>query len=133
MAKAIVPIAPGQTASPPSKLQDLKTQQNAPSRMDGIQNLQLQASVSEVESYYSSNSSSPSPKGAHMSKTEVKSLKTVVMPAIMIGTTTPEEEMANIKAILEKLTRENEGKEACIKLQEEKITKLTKKIEKRPA
>jgi len=49
----------------------------------------------------------------------------------MIGSTTLEKEMANMKAILEKLTRESEENEACIKLQAEKIAKLTKKLEKR--
>ena len=43
-----------------------------------------------------------------------------------------EEEVANMKAILEKLTRDNEEKEARIKLQEEKIAKLIRKLEKRP-
>jgi len=38
-----------------------------------------------------------------------------------------------MKAILEKLTRDNEEKETRIKLQEEKIAKLTSKLEKRPA
>ena len=51
-----------------------------------------------------------------MLKTEVESSKTVVMLAMMIGTATLKEEMANIKAMLEKLTRENEEKEACINL-----------------
>jgi len=39
--------------------------------------------------------------------------------------------MANMKVILEKFTRESTEKEACVKLQEEKIAKLTKKLEKR--
>jgi len=68
-----------------------------------------------------------------MSETEVRSSKTVVMPAMMIGPTTLEEEMTNMKAILGKLTRENEEKEARIKLQVEKITKLTRELEKQPA
>jgi len=55
------------------------------------------------------------------------------MTAMMTGTTTLEEEMANMKAILEKLTRDNEEKEARIKLQEEKIAKLTRKLEEQPA
>ena len=67
-----------------------------------------------------------------MSEPKVESSKTVVMPAMMTGTTILEEEMANMKAILEKITRYNEEKEAHIKLQEEKIAKLTRKLEKRP-
>jgi len=90
-------------------------QQNAPSKMDGIQNLQLQFPICEVENYCNSNSSSPSPKGVRMSEIEVESSKIVVMPSMMTGTTTLEEEMANMKVILEKLTRANEEKEACIK------------------
>ena len=41
--------------------------------------------------------------------------------------------MVKMKDILEKLTKNNEEKEARIKLQEEKIAKLTRKLEKRPA
>jgi len=47
---------------------------------------------------------------------------------MIIVTTTLEEEMANMKAILEKLTRDNEEKDSRIKFQEEKITKLTRKL-----
>ena len=68
-----------------------------------------------------------------MLETEVESSKTVVMLAMMTDTTTLEEKMANMKAMLEKLTRENEQKEARIKLQEENIAKLTKNLEKRLA
>jgi len=64
-----------------------------------------------------------------MSEAEVESSKTVVMPAMLTGITTLKEEMANMNAILEKLTRDHEEKEACIKLQEEKIAKLTRKLE----
>jgi len=52
------------------------------------------------------------------------------MLAMMTSSTSLEEDMANIKAILEKLTRESEEKEARIKFQEEKIAKLTKNLEK---
>jgi len=65
-----------------------------------------------------------------MSETEDESSKTVVMPAMMTCTTSLKEEMPNMKAILEKLTKESTKKEACIKLQEEKIAKLTGKLEK---
>ena len=66
-----------------------------------------------------------------MSETEDEPSKTVIMPAMMAGTTTLEKEMANMKAMLENLTRESEEKEARIKLQEEKIAQLTKKLKKR--
>ena len=42
-----------------------------------------------------------------MSETEVKSSKTVVMLAMMTDTTTVEKEIANMKAILEKLPKES--------------------------
>jgi len=99
--------------------------------MGEIRNLQLQSPAYEVEYYYSSNSSSPSAKGTRMSENEVEFSKTVVMLAIMTSTITLEEQMANMKAILEKLTRDNEEKEARIKFREENITKLTRKLEKR--
>ena len=75
----------------------------------------------------------PHQRGAHMLETKVESSKTIVMLAMMTGSTTLEEEMANMKAILEKLTRESEEKEARINFQEEKIAQLTKKLEKRSA
>ena len=40
---------------------------------------------------------------------------------------------ANMKAILEKLARESEEKEARMKLREEKTAKLTNKLEKQSA
>jgi len=49
---------------------------------------------------------------------------------MMIGSTSLEEEMANMKVILEKLNRDSEEKKAGIKLQEENIANLTKKLEK---
>jgi len=66
-----------------------------------------------------------------MLKTEAESSKIVLMPTMMTDTTTPLEELANMKAIQEKLTRESAEKEVRIKLQEEKIAKLTRKLEKR--
>jgi len=55
------------------------------------------------------------------------------MPIMEIGTNNLEEEMAAMKAMLEWLVKENEENEACIKLHEEKIDRLTRKLEKRPA
>jgi len=105
-------------------------QQKASFWMDEIQNLQLQSSIYEVEDYYNSNYSSPSPNGVCLLETKVESSKTIVMPALMIGSTSLEKEMSNMNVILEKLTRESEEKEARGKFQEEKIAKLTKKLEK---
>jgi len=50
-----------------------------------------------------------------------------------IGTNNLEEEMAAMNSMLERLVKETEEKELRIKLQEEKIARLTKKLEKRPA
>jgi len=50
-----------------------------------------------------------------------------------IDTNNLEEEMAAMKAMLERLIKENEEKEARIKLHEKKIAKLTRKLKKRPA
>jgi len=50
-----------------------------------------------------------------------------------IGTSSLEEEMAAMKAMLERLVKGSGEKEARIKSQEEKITRLTRKLEKRPA
>ena len=55
------------------------------------------------------------------------------MPVMTIGTNKLEEETAAIKAMLERLLKESEEKKARIKLQKEKIARLTRKLEKRPA
>jgi len=68
-----------------------------------------------------------------MSRTEAESSRTIIMLAMMTGSTSLEEEIANMTVILEKLTRDSEEKEACIKLQEVKIAKLTKKFKIRSA
>ena len=52
------------------------------------------------------------------------------MPVMTIGTKNLEEEMTAMKAMIERLVNENEDKEACIKLHEEKIARLTRKLEK---
>ena len=65
----------------------------------------------EVEDYYSSDSCSPSLKQVFQSKTEDESSKTIVIPVMTIGTNNLEEEMAAMKAMLERLVKENEEKE----------------------
>jgi len=67
--------------------------------MEGIQNLQLQSPIYKVEDCYNNNSSSPSPKRARLSEAEAESSKTIIMPAMMTGLTSLEEEMANVKVI----------------------------------
>ena len=65
-----------------------------------------------------------------MSETDAEPSKIVVMPTMITCSTTLEEEMANMNAILEKLIRKSEKREAHIKPQEKKIAKLTKKLKK---
>jgi len=86
----------------------------------------------EVEDYYSNDSSSPSLKQTFRSEAEVESSKTVVMPVMTIGINNLEEEMVGIKAMLERLVKDSEQKEVCIKSQEEKIAGLTRELKKRP-
>jgi len=69
----------------------------------------------EVEDYCSSDSSSASLKQGFQSETEAESSKIVVMLAMTIGTNNLEEEIA------------------VMKLQEENIARLTRKLEKQPA
>ena len=87
----------------------------------------------EVEDYYSNDSSSPSFKQVFQSQTKAESSKTVVIPVMTIGTNNLKDEMAAMKAMLERLVKENEEKEAHIKSQEEKIARVTRKLEKQPA
>ena len=52
------------------------------------------------------------------------------MPIMTIGTNNLEDEMVAMKAMLEWLVKESKEKEAHIKLQEEKIARLTRNLEK---
>ena len=54
------------------------------------------------------------------------------MPVMTISTNHIEEEMAVMKPMLERLVKENEEKEVRIKLHKEKITRITRKLEKWP-
>ena len=82
---------------------------------------------------YCSDSSSPSLKQVFQLETKAKPSKIVVILVMTIDTNNLEEEMAAMKAMLEQLIKENEEKEARIKLHEKKIAKLTRKLKKRPA
>ena len=86
----------------------------------------------EVEDYYSSDSSSPSLKQTFRLETKAESSKIVVMPIMTIGTNNFEEEMAAMKAMLEQFVKESEEKDVHIKSQEERIARLTRKLEKQP-
>jgi len=54
------------------------------------------------------------------------------MPTIIVGAINFEEEVASMKATLERLSKENAEKNARIKRQEEHIAKLLKKLDKGP-
>jgi len=54
----------------------------------------------------------------------------IVILVIIIGTNNWEEEIVAMKAMLEKRANKSEEKEVYTKLQKEKITKLTRKLEK---
>ena len=54
------------------------------------------------------------------------------MLVMTTGTNNLEEEMPAMKAMLERLVKESEKKEARIKLQEEKIARLTRGLKKQP-
>jgi len=131
MAKAASSTATKQTVSPTSKFQDLTTQHKAWFWMDEIQKLSLQSPVYEVEDYYSSDSSSPSPKGARMSEIETKSSDTVIIPVMMTGATNLEEQLASMMATLDRLSKESAEKDAQIKHQNDQIAELTKRLEKK--
>jgi len=92
--------------------------------------IKLSTPPCEVKDYYSSDSSSPTLKQVFQSETKAESSKIVVMPVMTIRTNNLEEEMAAMKAMLEWLLKDSEEKEARTNLQEEKITRLTKKLEK---
>ena len=124
MAKATAPTASGQTTLPPSKLQDSKTQHKASSWVDEIQKLRLQ-------SHYSSKSSSPSPKGVRISETDAESSGIVIMPVMMIRAANLEEQLASMKATLDRLSKDSAENNAQIKCQNDQIAELMKRLEKK--
>ena len=79
--------------------------------MDGWSSKPLKTSnpLCKVESYYSSGSSSQPLKQVFQFETEVESSKIVVMPVIIIGKNSWEE-VAALKAMLEKLLKKSEDK-----------------------
>jgi len=52
------------------------------------------------------------------------------MPVMAIGTSNLKEDMAAMKAMLERVIKESEEKEVHIKLPKESIAKLTRKLQK---
>jgi len=127
MAKAATVVVVRETKTPSPKQEDW--QQKVSCWMDKAQSpLKLASPPFEVEDYYSSDSSSASLKQVFQLEAETESSNTIVMPVMTIGTNNLKEETA----AMEQLIKESEENEARIKLQEEKITRLTRKLEKRP-
>jgi len=83
-----------------------------------------------VEGYYNSNSSSSTPKQAFQLKTKAESSKTVIILVMTIGKNNWEDEMAAMKAMLEKIVKESIRNEVHFKLHEEKIARLMRNLEK---
>ena len=97
--------------------------------MDKAQSaLKLLSPPYAVKDYYSSESSSPSFKQVFQSATKAESSRTVVMSVMTIGINNLKEEMATMKAMLERLVKESDEKEVHIKLQEETIARLTRSL-----
>ena len=95
--------------------------------------LKFQTLIFVLEGHYSRNSSSLSLKQAFQSETKDESSKEIIMLVMTISTSNWEEEMVAMTTVLEKLIKESKEKEESIKLQDKKITRLTRKLEKQPA
>jgi len=80
-------------------------------------NLVFQAFGEEDDGYGSSDSLPTPPKNSLFSQVEVESFSTMIMPVIVTEAINLEEELKNMKATLERLSRESEEKEAQIKRQ----------------
>jgi len=76
------------------------------------------------------STNSQSPKDSVFLKCETKSLNTIVMPVMMIEAINLKRELASMKVMLKKLSKENAKKDAKIKHQNG-VSYLTKKLEKR--
>ena len=88
--------------------------------------------ISEEDDDYGSSSSSPtSSRDSVFSQVEVESSDTVIMPVMVTETVNLEEQLADMKATLDRLSKENAKKDAQIKRQSKQIADLTKKLGKR--
>ena len=66
----------------------------------------------EDDDYGGSDSSPISPRDWLFSQVEVESSNTIIMPVMVTGAINFEEELANMKATLERLSKESEEKDA---------------------
>ena len=80
---------------------------------------------------YASSDSSPALPRELVAESETESANSVIMPAMVTEATNIEEQLADMKATLDRLAKENLEKDAQIKRQSEQIATLMKKLEKR--
>jgi len=85
----------------------------------------------EDHGYTFSDSSLASPTEL-VAQSETESSNSVITAVMVIEATNVEEQLTNMKAILERLVKESLEKDAQIKHQSESIAALMKKLEKRP-
>jgi len=86
----------------------------------------------EDDGYSSGASSQLSSKESLFSHDETNSSNTVVMLVMVIEVTNIEEQLASMKATMDKLLKEGAQKDAQIKCQNKQIADLIKKLEKQP-
>ena len=77
------------------------------------------------------NFSLGSSKGSLFSYAEAKSSDTVIMPFMVNEVANFEEELESMKAMLDRISKESALKDAQIKLQNEYIAELIKKLKKK--
>jgi len=85
----------------------------------------------EDDGYSSNDSSAATPKESPASHVEVESFNTVVLPIMVIEATNIEEQLASMKATLDRLSKESVIKDAQIKCQNDPIAELIKMLEKK--
>jgi len=85
----------------------------------------------EDDSYDNSDSSATSPRDFHFSQSETESSNRVVMPVMVIEAINLEEQLADMTAKLDELSKESAENDAQIKCQGEWIAKLVKKLERK--
>ena len=108
--------------------------QTIPRGMDELQthtNPAFQPFNFEDDGYSSSDSSLAPSKGSLSSQAEAESSDTVIMPVMVTGATNFEEQLASMKATLDRLSKESAEKDAQIKRQNDQIAELMKKLEKK--
>jgi len=85
----------------------------------------------EDDNYDGSDSSLTTSRDLHFFQSETESSNTVVMPVMVIEAINLEEQLADMKAKFNKLSKESAEKDVQIKRQNEQIAELVKKLEKK--